>query len=323
MLLLLDPYVDVILALALAYLSLKIVQALFGPMGGLPVVGGAITALEQTISRSLTHACGTIFRPVDAAVGKSLASVAGLIDRTAGFVRTVGRVLFGTAALAEALALAYAGIRSLAHELHGRFGGIEAGVKTLEREYNGIEHRVKALERDLTKGIGHDLRLTVVQTEKEVAHIRHKALPAIRAADAEAAGEIGHLYDWIRGKADIIGAGTFIAAVTAVIGADLLKLFRCPTFLNKTLGRGCGLWNGLEDLLSWFVDALILTDLCLIVPEAVRFFGLVEAPLTGLISQAANAICAVGNSNWTTVEVQPGPQPPAQAFDASTLASGG
>lgn len=250
MLLLLDPYVDVILALALAYLSLLLVKALFGPLGGIPVVGSKIAALEHAISQSVANACGSVVRPVDVAVGKSLAGIAGLVNRVAGFVGDVGRVIFGTAETVAALVYAFSGVRALAHELHGAFRGIEHGVKTLEREFHGIEHRIKALEHDLTKGIGHDLRLALHQTEKEVAHIEHKALPAIRAADAQADAAINHLYDWIRGKADIIGAGTFVGAVTAVLSLVGLDWLACRSRSNVNGKSGCALWNDLEALLQ-------------------------------------------------------------------------
>lgn len=250
MLLLLDPYVDVILALALAYLSLLLVKALFGPLGGIPVVGSKIAALEHAISQSVANACGSVVRPVDVAVGKSLAGIAGLVNRVAGFVGDVGRVIFGTAETVAALVYAFSGVRALAHELHGAFRGIEHGVKTLEREFHGIEHRIKALEHDLTKGIGHDLRLALHQTEKEVAHIEHKALPAIRAADAQAESAISNLYDWAKGKADLIGIGTFAGAIAVALSALGLDWIKCKEGKNLYKQHGCGMWSLIGNLLG-------------------------------------------------------------------------
>lgn len=250
MLLLLDPYVDVILALALAYLALKIVQALFGPLGGIPVVGSKIVALEHAIAQSIASACGSIVHPVDVAVGRSLAGVAGLVNRAARFFRDTGGALLGVSALTVALAEAYHAIRAVAHSLHSRFAGIESGVKSLEREFHGIEHRVKTLEHEVTKGIGHDLRIGLAQTEKEVAHIEHRVIPSLRTAEADAEHAISNLYDWIRGKADILGAGTFVGAVTAVLSLVGLDWLACRSRSNVNGKSGCALWNDLEALLQ-------------------------------------------------------------------------
>ena len=250
MLLLLDPYVDVILALALAYLSLKIVQALFGPLNGLPVVGGAIAKLDHAISQSLSNACGQIVHPVDIAVGGSLAGIASLVNKCSGFIRRHARLLEDASGLIAALAFAYHGIRSLAHELHGRFAGIESGVKTLEREFHGIEHRVKTLERDLTKGIGHDLRTSVHDLTREVGHIEHSALPAIRAADAQADTAISNLYAWARGKADLIGIGTFAGAVALALTALGLDWLKCKENPFRNNAKACGLWSVLGRVLG-------------------------------------------------------------------------
>lgn len=245
MLLLLDPYVDVILALALAYLSLKIVQALFGPLGGLPGVGGAIVSLEQSISRSVAHACGTIVQPVDIAVGKSLAGLAGLINRFSAVLRIHGRLIADIASFVPPFAIDLAALRALVHATVHANTGTAAQVKTLERELHGIEHQVKQLERDVSKGIGEDVLPKLRTLDREIAHIDNAELPAIRSNVGTADTAIGNLFDWIRGKADIIGAGTFVGAVTAalaLVGNGWLGCKENPFSKSKT---PCSLWGDL------------------------------------------------------------------------------
>lgn len=317
MLLLLDPYVDAILALALAYLSLKIVQALFGPLDGLPVIGGALASLYHAISKSLANACGTILHPLDVAVGGSFSAIASLIRRVGGVVSSHARILFQSAALIEALALAYHGIRSLTHDLHGRFAGIDTTIKSLEREFHGIEGRVKSLQHDLTRGIGHDLRLSLKADERTLSHLEHKVIPAIRGDVATAEGEISNLYDWAKGKAALLGVGTFAFAVAAVIGADLLNGLKCPSLLKSLGSRGCGLWNGLEDILGLLFDAVLFADLCSVIPEVTTLFGEFEQPLTELISAAANAACAHPPSSFENVPAVSLALPPNPGFTLS------
>lgn len=250
MLLLLDPYVDVILALALAYLSLKIVQALFGPLTGIPAIGSAIKSAERAIAQSIASACGAIFGPVDGLIGGSLHAIASLIRGVASQIRAHARLIEEVSGLAAALAFAYHGVKNLGRDLHNVAKGIDAKVKTLEREFHGIEHGVRQLERDITKGIGHDLRAQVRALDKELAHIEHGVVPSLREAEAEAATAISNLYAWARGKADLIGIGTFAGAIAVALSALGLDWIKCREGQNLYKQHGCGMWNLIGNLLG-------------------------------------------------------------------------
>ena len=250
MVLLLDPYVDAILVLALAYLSLKIVQALFGPLGGIPALGKYINEAIHAVSQSISHACGEILQPIDVEIGRSLAGVASLVNRFAGFIRGHARAIAEAAGVVAALAHAYSGLRSLARDLHRGFAGIEAGVKTVEREFHGIEHRVKTLERLLTHGIGHDLRLHIKALEKELGHVENKTIPAIQSDVATADSAISNLYDWAKGKADLIGIGTFAAAIGVALSKLGLDWIKCKEGKDLYNQRGCAMWSDLSALLG-------------------------------------------------------------------------
>ena len=251
MLLLLDPYVDVILALALAYLSLKIVQALFGPLTGLPAVGSLIAKAEHAIAQSVADACGLVFGPVDKLIGNSLHGLAELVSRLANVIRTHAQVLADTAALVLGLSLAFNAVKSLAHDLEKRWHGIEAGVKSLTREFRGIEHRVKALERELTKGIGHDLRISVAGLEHEVFKVERPAIRSLRHAEADAQSAIENLYDWLRGKADIVGLGTLAGVIAAAIAAVGNGWLGCKENPFSSSDNPCGLWANLARFLPF------------------------------------------------------------------------
>ncbi len=300
-LLLLNPYVDVILALALAFIGIKIIQALFGPLFGLPVVGGAIEGAVHKMNQSVSNAAGHVVSGADHAVGTSLHTIARFIDRTLGTFKNQAKALFLASVVVQALAVAFHAVRALVHRAEHIGHGLNAAVRTLTKEYHGIEHRVKVLERDVSKGIGADVLPRIKTLEREVDHVEGSVIPAIQHAEADAAQSISNLYDWIKSKANIAGVGTFAFAVATIIGADVLKLFKCPTFLNKTLGRGCGLWNGLEDLFGLFIDGLFFLDLCQVVPLVEGVFAEFEAPIVDLISAGANAACAHPPSGWVTL----------------------
>lgn len=288
MLLLLDPYVDAILALALAYLSLKIVQALFGPLAGLPVVGSALAKLDHAISQSVANACGNILHPIDIVVGGSLSKIASLFRRIGGVISSHARVLLESSELVAALALAYHGVRTLSHDLHARFHGIDAEIRSVEREFHGIEHRVKSLEHALTRGIGHDLRLSLKADEKALHHLERRVIPSIRGDVATVEGEVGNLFDWIKGKADIIGVGSFALAISAALAALGLDWLKCNELSNVTKKRGCGMWSqldkllGLAGLLAVGFDFKEFVDAASEVAGGIgTFVGDLEAPFVG------------------------------------------
>lgn len=304
-----------IIAALLTILTLAFVKWL----GGAPVIGGWIAGQATALEQRISNAIGSALSGADGLIGGSLSHLAHYADNLWTEVRGQAQTLEEIAGLLIPFSGALAGIRGLSRGLHDLFHGIEQGVKDLRKAFNGIEHRVKTLEHHVTHGIGNDVLDLERTLKKDVRHIERDLIKPLREAEAATAREVGNLYDWLKGKADIAGLGTFAAAIAAVIGAELLNLFKCPTFLNKTLKRGCGLWDGLENLLGLFFDAIILVDLCAILPEAVRFFGVIVSPLTGLISQAANSVCAASNPKWTTLNVAPGPRPDAQTFDAGSL----
>ena len=316
----LAPFVAALVALGLAALLTLLVLALIHVLSQAPVIGGWIANKAVEVEHAVSNALGQAFSGIDAFIAGTIHNMARRVEQAAWALQDAAQATLQVAESLNPATIAAHVARVLAHATAQALHGIEHGLRTIEREFKGIEAGVKRLERDLTRGIGHDLRLQVTHLERELTQVRRRVIPSIRSDVATAEGEITHLYDWAKGKAALLGIGTFAMAVAAVLDTLGLGGIKCPSFGNLFNKRGCGLWNGLENLLGWFVDALILVDLCGILPEIVHFFGDVEGVLTGLISQAANAVCAAANPNWTTISVTPGPLPTAQAFDSSTLA---
>lgn len=281
---------------ALVYVVRRFIEALFTPIiaavGHVPLLGGALRGALVSVEQSISNALGSVENGIDALIGASWHRLAQLTDWLWKELKGHATLLATLAATLAGFGNVLAAIRALVHHTTHAGAGTSARVKTLERELHGIEHQVRTLERDVSKGIGHDVLPRLKSLDRELNRVENKTIPAIEAADAQASSAISDLWTWIHKTIPIPGTDAFTAAVAVALGLGVWNLFRCPTFLGKTLGRGCGLWNALEDVLGLLADAVIFADLCRIIPEATTLFGEFEAPLTDLISSAANAVCA-------------------------------
>jgi hypothetical protein len=303
-----------LLAAILAVLLTALIRSIAGVVGKVPFLGDAIVGGLTRIEQAVWHALGVAFHDVDKLIGAMLHADARLLDWTWNSIRRQAALAAHMSAVLGGHIYDVSGLRSIVHGLQRSWHGIEHGVKTLTREYHGLDRRVKALEHTIGHGIGNDVRTSVHDLVKW-----EKAAKAQLKADEKAItqtlpGELTQLENFIKAIPGTRYLDWAAGIVAAGLGLEVLKLFKCPTFLSKTLGRGCGLWNGLEDLFGLFLDALIFVDLCAVIPEAVTLFGEVEAPLTDLISSAANAVCAHPPQGWAKLSVAAGPTPPPQTL---------
>lgn len=281
---------------------------------GIPVVGGAIAGAVKSVAQAITAAAGALENGVDRLIGASWHLLSRFADVLWNQIASQAHLLAQIAELLGGQLAHVTGLSSLVHRLERAFHGIEHGIKTLTREWHGIDRRVSKIEHEIARGIGHDLRITVAGLKTEVTDLEKNVIPGLRQGIKVAEGEVTTLENFI----DAIPGTKYLdwaaGVVAAGLGLSLFNLFKCPTFLNKTLGRGCGLWNGIEDIFSLFLDAVLFIDLCKIVPEATRLFSEFEAPLVDLISGAANAACAQIPADWVIPMVAAGPRPPAQTL---------
>lgn len=255
---------------ALVYVSRKFVHAIFSPIidvaSAVPGLGGLLSGALNNVAQSIDNALGSVEHDIDHLMGASW-------HRFAQLNEWLWRELRGHAVLIAQIAAdlfgfgnVVADLRSLFHHSIAGSKGIDAKIKTLERELHGIEGQVKTLERDMTKGIGHDLRTHIKALERDLSHVEHKTIPAIQSDVATADSAISNLYEWAKGKADLLGVGTFAGAVAGVLSLVGLDWLACRSRNSVNGKSGCALWNDIEQLLG----AAIVTGLALDLPALIR-----------------------------------------------------
>jgi hypothetical protein len=313
----LAPEAAFVVALAIVLLVKALVDGLFKPLFSLPVVGGTIESLLSPLYQSITNALGTAAGGLEALIGASWHQLARQMDWLWREIRAHAVLILSIATPLGLILNAVHGIKALVHRLTVTNTHSGARLKALDRRLERLQHRERVLEHDLAKGIGEDVLPRIKSLDREINKIRTKDIPAIRAADAQASDAISNLYEWAKGKAALVGVGTFAFAVAAVLDTLGLGGIKCPSFGNLFNKRGCGLWNELEDVLGLLVDALVLVDLCNVIPTIEGLLGEFEGPLVTLVSDAANAVCAQPPSGWTMLSSPPLSLPSAGEITAT------
>lgn len=295
----LAPWAIAIICLGLAYIITVFVIALLGWLIDLlnliPTVNIG-TGFLHTVEQAVTNGFGTAFGWVDHQLGASIHYLARFMDWLWREIAGNAAALAMIASLSLPFAVAIAALRALLNHtvrhtttqaarveaLQDRLHGIDRQLRTLEREYHGID------QVHVGKRLG--------QIEAEIGAIESQTIPAIQQAQNDAQSAIDNLYEWAKGKASLLGIGTFTTAIAAALGLSSLAGFLCNEFRN-ILGRGCsGLWGGLDNLLGWLVDLFFITELCEVIPLLETAYGDVAAPAVGALTAAINdTSCVKGN----------------------------
>lgn len=313
----LDLLVVVLWAIATALAIALVMDKLSAILAGVPWVGGKLSDAVKTMARAVANAAGTLEHGIDGIIGAAWHALARYMDKMFSQFVAHSALLLHIAKLVGNGVYSISGLRALVHRVSHVAHAAYAGVKTLEREYHGIEHRVRVIEREIGAGIGNDVRAHVKALERWEHGVQTRVIPDLRAGIKTAEGEVTQLENFIKAIPGTRYLDWAAGIVTAALGLGIVNLFRCPTFLGKTLGRGCGLWDGLESLFGLFLDAVLLADLCQVIPAAEALFADVEAPLAALISDAANAVCARPPAGWGPLSTPNLYLPPAPSLTLS------
>jgi hypothetical protein len=294
----LDVLVVALWCIAVALAIALVMDKLSSILAGVPWVGGKLSDAVKSMAKAITNAAGTIEGGIDHLIGGAWHALARYMDKLWSQFAAHSTVLLHIARIVGHLVHAQAGLRALVHGVTGIAHGISHLVKVLEREYHGIEHRVKTIERELGRGIGNDVRAHIKALERELHGIEKRVIPGLRQGIQATEGELTELERWLGVKAGLSNLDWAKALVLTALGALGLSGLRCSTLGNLFGKRGCGLWSGLDDLLSLLFDAAIFVDLCALLPELEALFAEFEAPLVSLVATAADAACAHPPAGW-------------------------
>ena len=251
----LAPFVAALVALGLAVLLTVLVLAMVRFLGDAPVIGGWIAGKAVAAEKAIAHALGTVFAGIDAFIGGCIHNLARRVDTLGNAIEGASHAALEVAEALNPVTITTHIARAVAHATAQALHGIEHGVKTFERELRGIEHGIKRLERALERGIGHDLILQLGRLERDLTHLGRWVIPGIRGDIRAAEHEIGNIFEWAKGKASLIGVGTFGMAVAAVLEAVGLNWLACRNGPERVGRSGCGLWDDLGDVLGLLAAA--------------------------------------------------------------------
>jgi hypothetical protein len=288
--------------------------AVIAVLAHIPLFGGFSADFLHTIEQDLDNKLGSIEHGIDALMGASWHRFAELNEwmwRELKQHTLIGQLI---AWEVKELANAYHHLRNLAHDAHDIADVLRHPVRELQHLYHGIEQRVRQIEHDVSKGIGDDVLPRLKTLDREIGRIEHKVIPGLRAAEREADAAISDLYEWAKGKASLLGVGTFALAVATALEALGLGGLRCPQFSNLLRKYGCGLGTLLDGIIGLLGTLLALESVCAFLPLIEDAFGAVVGPMTKLLTQVPLGNCEKAPGTWATLNVAPGPLPPAQTL---------
>jgi hypothetical protein len=271
-----------------------IVRGFFGTVSGavgwIPYLGKIVESPIKTIERKIVSFLSGLEADIDKAIGWSwhqLASVAThlwhQLERESLLIWHLAKFLSGVPTLHELLHVE----RWFHREVRRAEAIAEHAIE------HAVRHDAKAL-RSVAHGVFPRLR----SLEHEVEHVIPREIKHTRALAKEAEAEAARAWDVIRAHPWTAVTSAFVGAVAIALDRLGLGGLRCSELGNSLRNRGCGFWSALEDLLGLLVDAVLIVDLCALLPELETLFAEVEGPLVSLIASAADAACAHPPAGW-------------------------
>lgn len=313
-LLLLDPYVDALLVIALALLAPKIVKALLGPIAAIPGAGFVIDGIVSKATQAVAHICGVILGPIDKAVGASLHAMGRIVDACAGAFRSTAHTLNAAVGLLVHVVGAMHVLRQLVATVHGATSAVTHAVKALEHGFHVLAGRLTAIEKLLAHGLLHGVIERLKILANSLAHIEHIVIPDIRAIAVGAVADVQALRQWIALHFPAVGTEAFAGAVAVALGALGLGGLRCNNFKNLLGKYACGLGTILDDLIGLALSVLALESVCAFLPLLEDAFGAIVGPMVHLLNNVPLGACEHPPDGWAQLSVAAGPQPPPQTL---------
>lgn len=274
----------------------------------IPGIGGLASGVIHRAENAITVALGNAEQYFDGKIGSALHELARIVDwtyreieRHSGLITTLASVIVGPATVGA--------IRAAIAAVHGNVHAVSRQTAGLYARVLNLEHR---LQHQVTAGVLPRLG----RLEREYDHIIDKDIAGLRARTKKAEDSLDSVWKYVRTHPWTVVTDAFVGAVAVALGRLGLGNLRCPAF-GSLLGKwGCGLGGLLDDLLSIVVSALILENVCAVLPLLEDAFGGVVGPVTHILTEVPLGGCETPPKSWAQLHVAAGPLPPRQTLGA-------
>ena len=242
----------------------------------------------------------------DAHVGLSFHQLARLVRRTYAEVAALSQT---TALLAKALtgAATSRDLGTLWHALTVRAQAIAHQLDVLRANVKttavGLAHRIDGAVLPRVRGLEHELDHVI---DPEIAGLRKRT----RTLEEEALRTFRwfKVHKWLATEAAFAGA---VALALSRLGAGWIRCSSARSFFKN---RGCGVWHLFDDLLGLLADAIVLANICDVLPFIEDAFGAIEGPLVSFLTEIPLGDCEKPPKKWAALDVQPATLPPPQTL---------
>ena len=301
--------IGVVLMIALVvYIVAGIVQIIDKTVGHIPLVGGLFSSAAHTLQHAFVSALAPAAEGAQSIAGAALHALAREIDWLGREIRRHSNLLYTIAALLVGPAVVNA-LRAGIAVLHGNVHAAQRQITATYTRVLNLEHR---LQHQVTAGVLPRLG----RLEREYDHIIDKDIAGLRARTKTVEKSLDDVWKYVRAHPWTLVTDAFVGAVAVALSRLDLGWIRCPS-MGKLFGKwGCGIGSLLDDLLSIVVSALILENVCAVLPLLEDAFGGVVGPVTHILTEVPLGGCETPPKSWAQLHVAAGPLPPRQTLGA-------
>lgn len=274
----------------------------------IPGIGGIASSAVHRAEQAISAALGDAESYFDGKLGLALHEAARLVDWTyreikahANLIYTLATLLLGQAAVGA--------LRAGIATLHGNVHGVTARVTNLYARVLHLEHRLAhTVDTNVLPRLG--------RLEREYDRVIDKRIAGLHDQVKAAEDLATRTWDYVRAHPWTVVTDAFVGAVAVALARLDLGWIRCPS-MGKLFGKwGCGIGSLLDDLLSIVVSALILENVCAVLPVLEDAFGGVVGPVTHILTEVPLGGCETPPKSWVQLHVAAGPLPPRQTLGA-------
>lgn len=294
------------LLVAVLYLSHILTWLLSNTVGRLPGIGGAIDGIARSLEATITSTLGSAISGVDKQIafwwhtlGDIVAWTYNEIRAHASLLETIATVMIG----AGGIRLVYNSV----HSVNGLVRSIAHTATAALAKATALEHALEHPERGLLGKALHTLlhpltaRLGVVERwiagtggtiAGEINQVIEPDIAALKQRATALENEAIRVYRDASGVWHAVNVDAIAAAISLALPALGWQWLKCSSLGSATSTRGCGLWNGLEDVLGLLVDTALLASACEIIAPLETVVSDVAVPIVDTLTGIGAGLCA-------------------------------